>query len=629
MTGTGTAAPRCFLGWVGPTPQPPTLPTGRTPVWASSRPLWTVGDWEADEVRTVTEYPVRAAFLGTCLATDDELHHALRAALSESRLGVLQELPGSYAVVADDGHTVHVLTDRAGLHPVFHTRLGGGTLFASNALPLAALHHRNLGEGTNPAAVAAGLFLPDLPDPFGPASVFRGVERTGPAHALALHPQRPAQARCLTSTVRPTNTGEARSLLRDALLTAVDRRVHGVSNLSTDLSGGLDSSTLAVLAAQAGGVPVAVTYADPYAINDEDVHFARSIAVTEPRLHHVVMTGDDATLPFTAMDSTPVTDEPSLDTVIIARTRHRLTPALAHHSQCHLTGDGGDVVLTAPGLTYLGDLARARHRRALRHEASGWARLRHHPARQVRRAAHKLARTSWPDTLRHLADQLTNPHLTTPARRTLAEHLAWAALSPAASWGTLRTRRGLAGRLYAAAVQVPNGVRPDSADAVAQRAIRWHGAATRGFSQITRALGTPVQAPFLDNQVIDACLTVTAVERTTVDQAKPLLAAAVGDLMPAGLLDRRTKSDYTACEYHGLRANADTLRALLAHPRLADLDILNPDGPREALRLGLAGATAPLGGLGAVIATETWLRTLDSLDTTGWWEPHTPQEEQQ
>jgi asparagine synthase (glutamine-hydrolysing) len=626
---TRTAAPRCFVGWIGPTPQPSALPAGRKPVWHSPRPLWTVGDWQSHEVRVLVESVARAAFLGICLATDDELHLALRTATAESRLDVLQGLPGSFAVVLDDGHSVHVLTDRAGLHPVFHTRLGEGTVFASDALMVAALHHRNLGEAVNPATVAAGLFLPDLADPFGHASVFRSVERTGPAHALTVHPQRHAQVRRLPSMAGPASADEASSLLRDSLLTAVGRRVRDVINLSTDLSGGLDSSTLAVLAAQAGGVPVAVTYADPYAINDEDVHFARTVAVTEPRLHHVVMTGDDATLPFTAMDSTPVTDEPSLDAVIIARTRHRLTPALAHHSQCHLTGDGGDVVLTAPGLTYLGDLARTRQRRTLRHETGGWARLRHHPAGQVRRAAIELARTSWPDTLRHLADKLTDAHLAAAARRGLAEHLAWAALSPAAAWGTLRTRRGLAGRLFTAAARPPDDVRPDSADGVAQRAIEWHGAATRGFIQIARALGTPVQAPFLDNQVIDACLAAAATDRTTVEYAKPLLAAAVGDLMPPGLLVRRTKGDYTACEYHGLRANADTLRALLAHPLLADLDILNPDGPREALRLGLAGVTAPMGALGAVIATEMWLRTLDALDPTGWWEPLTPQEEQQ
>ncbi|MEV6602789.1 albusnodin/ikarugamycin family macrolactam cyclase [Kutzneria sp. NPDC051319] len=627
---TRTASRRCFVGWAGSTPQPPMTPTARTPVWPAPRPLWTLGDWRPDEIRVVTdpELATRAAFLGPCLATEDELHHALHAAAIGKHREVLQGLPGSYAVVVDDGHRVHVLTDRAGLHPVFHTQLGAGTVYASDALILAALQHPNLAEAVNPTALAAAMFLPELPQPFGPASVFTGVQRVGPDHALVLTPHRHPQVQPLWTDTGSTDLVDAGTLLRQALLTAVDRRVSVATTVSTDLSGGLDSSCLAVLAAHAGSVPLAVTYADPYAVNDEDLHFARTIAATQPRLHHVVMTGDQGTLPFTAMDTVPVTDEPSLDGVIIARTRHRLAPALAHRSELHLTGDGGDVVLTAPGLTYLGDLARTRQRRALRQEATGWARLRHHPARRVVAAANGLARTSWSDTLGQLAGQLTDPHLHSPARRGLQDHLAWATLSPATAWGTLRIRSAVAGRLRATAPSPhAHGVRPDSADAVALRTLHWHGAATRGFTQITRALGITVATPFLDNQVIDACLAAPAVERTTVTHAKPLLAAALGGRVPAGLLARRTKGDYSACEYHGLRANADELRALLAQPLLADLDVLTPEGPREALRLGLAGMPAPMGALGVVLATETWLRALTTLDPTRWWRPTTTEED--
>jgi asparagine synthase (glutamine-hydrolysing) len=627
---TRAAGRRCFVGWAGPTPWPAMAPAARTTVWSTPSPLWTLGEWRPDEVRVVTvaERGVRAAFLGGCLATDSELRRALLAVHATARLEMLQQLPGSYAVVVDDGRNVHVLTDRAGLHPVFHSQLGAGTVFASDALLLAALQHPNLAEAVNPTALAAGMFLPELAQPLGTASVFSGVQRIGAAHALTLAPNTPPQSRPLRTGVEAASLVEAGTLLQQALVTAVDRRVRAVTNVSTDLSGGLDSSCLAVLAAQAGAVPVAVTYADPYAVNDEDFHFARTIAVTQPRLHHIVMAGDHGTLPFTAMSTMHVTDEPSLDAVIIARTRHRLAPALAHHSGLHLTGDGGDVVLTAPGLTYLGDLARTRQRRALRQEASGWARLRHQPARRVIAAATVLARTSWPDTLGRLADQLTDPHLNSPPRRGLSEHLAWAALSPATAWGTLHVRSALAMRLRAASAS-PDAYwsRPDGADAVALRALLWHGSATRGFTQIARALGVPVATPFLDNQVIDACLAVPVVERTTVTQAKPLLAAALGDRVPAGLLARRTKGDYSACEYHGLRANAEELRALLAQPLLAELGVLVPDGPREALRLGLAGMSVSMGSLGVVLATETWLRALSTLDATRWWRPTTTPED--
>ncbi|NDL60222.1 albusnodin/ikarugamycin family macrolactam cyclase [Phytoactinopolyspora mesophila] len=620
-----TKTPRCFVGWTGKSPHPPMLPAGRTPVWSAPSPLWTVGDWRPDEARAVAEGSRKAVFLGTCLATDDELRRALRTATVETMLDSFQRLPGSYAVVVQYGQDIHVLTDRAGLHPVYHTQLAEGTVFGSDALILAALRHRNLGEAVNSGTLAAGLFVPDLTESLN-SNMFRGVARAGPGNVLTLFPSGHTRVTALAIRAAFADAEEACSLLRSALLTAVDRRVSAASKLSTDLSGGLDSSTLAVLSAQAGGTPVAVTYTDPYAGNDEDLHFARAIAATEPRLDHIVVTGNQTTLPFTAFNSTPMTDDPTLDAVIYARTSHRLAPALAHKSSCHLTGDGGDVVLTAPGMIYLGDLARAGSGAKLRHESTGWARLRHHSARTVRRTATTLANTSWNETLQLLTSQLTASHVPFPPRRGPAGHLAWAMLSPAASWGTLRSRQELAERLRVVGAPYPNGIRPDSADAVALRAIHWHGAATRSFTKVTRSLGITVQAPYFDGQVVDACLAATAASRTTVDHAKPLLAAAVGDRMPPTLIARRTKGDYTACEYHGLRTNARQLNALLDNSMLADLDVINPDQARGALGRSLAGAAAPLGALSAVVAAEAWLHNLDTLDPAGWWEPRIQEE---
>ncbi len=620
---------RCFVGWVGPDTCSPVVPAGRTPVGLPGWRLWTVGDWSSREIRVAARPAAgtSAVFLGACLATAAELQQVLRAAVAGAAPQVLQTLPGSYAVMLQDANGAQVLTDRAGLHPLFHTAFAGGTMFASDALVLAALHHHNLGESVNQTAVAAGLFLPDLPELFGTASVLRRVERVGSATVVNILPDRRPTTRPLLNAARQSVTPDAAGVaLRAALVNAVGRRVGGGGDVSADLSGGLDSSSVAVLAARAGATPVAITYADPHAVNDEDVHLAGTVAAGQPRLRHVVVTGGTSVLPFTDMGSTPVTDEPSLDAVIFARTRHRLIPAVEHHSQLHLTGDGGDAVLAAPGLTYLADLARQRRRRELRHEVTGWARLRHSDARRVHRAVTRLAATSWTDTTNHLADRLADGHPSSARRPEVEAQLAWASLSPAAAWGTSHARRGLIDHLRAAG-SATGDEDWNSADAVAARTVRWHGAATRGFTQITRALGLTVAAPFLDGPVIDVCLAVPATERTTVDHAKPLLTAALGALMPPGLLTGRTKGDYSSAEYHGLRANARSLHELLAAPLLAELGVLDPTGPRQALRLGLSGAPAPMGALGAVIATETWLRALDTLSPSGWWEPRTPKDQ--
>ena len=54
-----------------------------------------------------------------------------------------------------------------------------------------------------------------------------------------------------------------------------------------------------------------------------------------------------------------------------------------------------------------------------------------------------------------------------------------------------------------------------------------------------------VHVPFLDNQVVAACMSVPVADRTTAAHAKPLLAAALDGLVPARLLGRPTKGDVT------------------------------------------------------------------------------------
>lgn len=326
------------------------------------------------------------------------------------------------------------------------------------------------------------------------------------------------------------------------------------------------------------------------------------------------MPADAESLPFTGLDDTPLTDEPSLETLIAARTRRRLSPARA--GDLHLTGDGGDAVLTGD-LTYLGDLARARRLRQLRREATGWARLRHQPAAPLLRAACQLARTTWDQALRRAADHLTTSR--DSVSMSLERHLAWAAVSPVAAWGSSSARGDVAARLYSTAAL---GDQPaDNGDATARRAVLWHGALTRDFQQFARRSGVNAHSPFLDNQVVAACLAVPVRERTTVTVAKPLLRASLCWRVPAGVLDRSTKGDYTAFEYCGLRAGAHELRALLRNSLLGELDVIDPARPRLALETGIAGGAIPLGALGDVIAAEVWLRALTETRRC-WWEHH-------
>jgi asparagine synthetase B (glutamine-hydrolysing) len=181
-----------------------------------------------------------------------------------------------------------------------------------------------------------------------------------------------------------TSLAEGAIAVRSALLTALQRRTDLSTVMTADLSGGLDSSTLALLAAAhlPAGLSV-ITYADAVAGSTDDLAYAELCTQAETRLCQIVVNGDENTLPFLDLDQAPLLDEPSQDTLLWVRTQARLAPAIAHASQLHLSGDGGDVVLTGTP-TYLADLARTGRVRDLPREATAWARLRHRPAHTVR-----------------------------------------------------------------------------------------------------------------------------------------------------------------------------------------------------------------------------------------------------
>ncbi|MGH3852541.1 MAG: asparagine synthase-related protein [Pseudonocardiaceae bacterium] len=384
-----------------------------------------------------------AAF-GACLATDAELAAAATAVHGSGNHAVLADLAGNHVTVVYDEYGVTVVTDLAGLHPVFYTPWTGGTLFASSKLPLADL----TSTGPDLEWLSAMLLCPDVPQANVDRSAFSGIRRTRPGHVLTVGHDGLRQ-RPIPLSLGGATFEEGAQVLRSALVTAVQRRVALGQTMTADLSGGLDSSTLAILAAGylPAGLP-AITYADPVADNADDLAYAQLCVDDEPRLNQIIVTGDQTTLPFLDLDQVPLLDEPSQDTVLFARTQARLAPAAACGSAIHLSGDGGDVVLVGP-LAYLADLARSDRMLDVIRESTTWARLLHRPAHALLRKAIRLARTGYPAAIRNVAGQLRNG--TPPEWRGTEGHLAWCAASPSASWATAEARRSLADRLEEAA----------------------------------------------------------------------------------------------------------------------------------------------------------------------------------
>ncbi|MGW4800031.1 asparagine synthase-related protein, partial [Nonomuraea sp. NPDC004297] len=120
-----------------------------------------------------------------------------------------------------------------------------------------------------------------------------------------------------------------------------------------------------------------------------------------------------------------------------------------------------------------------------------------------------------------------------------------------------------------------------------------------------------LDAPFCDDEVLDACLSVRAHDAGDASSYKPLLAEAMRGLVPEEIL-RRTTKDGCGLDWHaGLKAHQRELAAWADDSRLVAAGLADPDELRRAL---LSPGLAPGGCavLEATLGVEAWLRDLEA-----------------
>ncbi|MFE6283049.1 asparagine synthase-related protein [Streptomyces sp. NPDC057877] len=655
--GTGALGSAGATGYDGETLHP----VGSQLLWGDPDPLWAVGDWRPDEVRVIkADEQNRIAVLGICGASDEEL----RLGLFTARGGALRHLtayPGSYTAVVQVGRRITVCGDLAGARPVFYTPWAGGTAYATAALPLADLIEANLDFGHLAALLAA----PDVPAAVHDSTPYDGVRRIPPGHALILRTGAREIAgyepvASLAVAAPPADPDNAVDAVRDALVDAVRARLSAprhvpdidpgpvpgmgpaerraargmpVPGIGADLSGGPASGTLALLAAGLPGMPgtvlghgtgagerlLAVTFND-LAVGGREAELERAGALAaNPRLHHVVVTGAEETLPYAELDG-PLTDEPGPSLVSAARHRARLAAGSADH----FTGYGARQVLDAHPAR-LADLLMDRQRRHLVRPVAALAKADGSvmvPAR-VYAAARRLARTPYRAGLEGLADRLRQRRFDEPGGAVGASlaALTWARPGPAARWLTGEALAEVSVRLQGATSRSGVGPGQRPGDFRARAALARQAADLRILEQAAEIRSQRLHAPFLDNQVVRACRALPEALRVKPGARAAILrtvleGAGVTDL-PSGW-GAPSHAPAAAAARAGLRLAVEPLMGLFDTPLLAQAGLVEARVVRKALRAAVQGEPLPLDGLADLVSLELWLHRLLARRGTCW-----------
>lgn len=342
---------------------------------------------------------------------------------------------------------------------------------------------------------------------------------------------------------------------------------------------------------------------------------ARLVAGPHEQIDHQILAIPEAAAPYSDLEQIPLTDEPS--PVAPTFARFRVWMAAVSRTWVGLPPDRA--------WRRRGPARATRLPRRPRPAPHIWCLVRHcwhghgfvsgHPLALIRAAA-AAARTHRSGALCQLADRLAAGDPSPPGRRVFEDGVGWFPATAPVGWFTVETRRMLAERLREAAGQTaePAG---GVGDMVALAGLNRLARMSRTDAQMAGLLGVRLHDPFFDNAVVQACLDVTAAERTSPFRAKPLLHKALAGLGADAALDRCAKGDYTAAVHRGARRNARLLHGLLDDSLLADADIIDP-APLHAAVDQAAAQPIPSAFLDAIVAAEVWIRALRHIRPATW-----------
>jgi asparagine synthase (glutamine-hydrolysing) len=563
---------------------------------ASGRP-WLLGCWGAKELVTAQARHVRVAVIGCCPVTAAALSasaHQVRTAADLDQLAA--GLSGSFHLVAAiDGH-IRVQGSVSGLRRVFYTQLGEVTVAADRADVLAGL----TGAAVDEQWLAARLVYPYLPHPVADGCPWQGMQVLADDSYLLSGPDQPTRTVQWWRPPEPvTPLAQAAPTVGQALVTAVDARTRASGTISCDLSGGLDSTPICFLAARGNSQVIAVTLVSTETGHD-DARWAQHAAGQLGGVEHLVLDMGQLPLMYANVGNSGAgADEPHITIRDHARTTEVAHQLVKRGSRLHLGGMGGDQVLQAPA-AYLHTTARTHPRIAASHlrgrrAVSGWP---------LGATLHGLAdRSSYEQWLTTTVDDLTAPP---PARG--MPSLSWGPALRLPPWATPQTVDAARTLLHQAAANAAPLASTRGQHAALEQ-LRCVGYFTRHIAGIMARAGLPLASPFLDDRVVEACLAVRLHERSTPWRFKPLIVEAMRELVPATVLHRSTKGDFSTDWHTGLRSARAHLAGLLDDLILVRLGLVDVDALRKAC-LGLYPHTLPMLALDRTLACEAWLRAL-------------------
>ena len=259
------------------------------------------------------------------------LEHGVRA---------VEQLDGMFglAIWDDRTQTLILARDRAGEKPLFYAKVRDEVVFASELQCL--LKYPELSRELDRVAIDEYLALGYVPEPRTPFAAIRRV----PAGTLMRFQGGEEQTYRYWDpegfTIQPRTTRDAVAETQKLIENAITKQVMSDVPVGVFISGGLDSSLLATLAAQKIGASKVHTFSAQFAEESYDESGDAAVLAQKMGTQHVPVRADEETLldalrNVTTRVAEPLADPAILPTFLLAR-------AAREHVKVILSGEGAD-----------------------------------------------------------------------------------------------------------------------------------------------------------------------------------------------------------------------------------------------------------------------------------------------
>lgn len=538
--------------------------------------------------------------LGTHRADPTTLNRELGTYHTPSDVfSIYRRIPGSYFTILGWGNEVYVFGTLSNNRRVLvHAEEG---LAASDGDLLRRACDLELDEEYLPLTLMM-MQPPSLLNDRMPWRGVRGVRHTD-AVVLSGNGVR-TESRWTPPSLMTRLTGVA-PLLQEAIAEAVDAR-HSVGRVSTDLSGGMDSTTVAFFAHRVSPHLLTVFRPGIDQSNDDQAWTQRAMRAL-PGSDHIEISAD-ANAPWFSGWLDP--GEHSLESPLPSSRTSEYFRTIADAvssagSVRHLTGIGGDE-LFHPGFSLIRDHSRSHPAWALRAARAAQAMGRWTSIATMRALYSRETYSAW---RRRAANSLMDP---TELQGT--PPMDWEPRPLLPPWAA-SSSVGLVRQIL---LEDTEDVRPswNLSQHEALSLITLSGSLIRRFSPLFEARGVSYEAPLLDDRLIELALSIDPVDRIQGAAYKPVLSAAGAGVVPADLLGRQTKGDYSREAFAGIRHSRPAILAGFEESELARRGLIDVNRFRAALT-GVHTDTRMFQFLDPTLTAEAWLRRVGQpLQTT-------------